>query len=378
MTNKKEMRKEEKMEIKREELLNAVRKAGLVVKGRSTIPIIDNVLIISKAGKIIVRGTDLENTISTNFDSDKEFEPIAVDPHKLVSMLSSITTEMVVIELVEGLMTLKSGKTKFNLPTMDGKEFPGLTDIDELKTLGVIKEYHLNIMNTASSYVGIDDLRPVMKCLALYVDTSTAKMRIVATDAHKLVEFTTDINSQNDIEKPLLIPGQSVKLFKKLFNKDVTIRYDNTNVYLSQDGVSVIARQSDGKYPNYKGVIPTDNPVKMTFDKSELLEALKTTGITLNVSNTIKIDVGRMDAIMSAEDLDFNYSSVVPIGVLYEGAEDKFVIGVNHKFLTQVVKDIDANEIIIEGSTPQRAMVINSSTEKYDITSLVMPVMLNE
>jgi DNA polymerase III sliding clamp (beta) subunit (PCNA family) len=52
-------------------------------------------------------------------------------------------------------------------------------------------------------------------------------------------------------------------------------------------------------------------------------------------------------------------------------------VGVNYKFLKQIVKDIDANEIKIEASQPTRAMIAHNSTEEYDLTSLIMPVMLN-
>ena len=365
------------MEIKVKELLEAVVKAGQVVKGKSTIPIVDNVLISSRDGKVFVRGTNLENTITSSFDSDVEIPKIAVDPHKLGSMLAAIKTEMVLIEFVEGLMTIQSGKTKFNLPTMDGKDFPLLDDMDELKVLGVIEKHHVNIIDKASSYVGTDDLRPVMMCVALFADASLGKLNIVATDAHKLVEYKTHFVVQDEPTKPLLVPGVSVRLLKKIFKGDITIRYDKRNVYFSEDGASMIIRQVDGKYPNYAAVIPQDNPVSMTMSKDELMEALSTVGITLNIANSIKLDVGRMEASLSAEDIDFNYGSIVPLGVLYEGTEDSFVMGINHRFLTKIIKDIDANEVKLEGSTPNRAMVIHNSTETYDLTSLIMPVMLN-
>jgi DNA polymerase-3 subunit beta len=365
------------MELKVKELLEAVKKAGQVVKGKSTIPIIENVLINSREGLIYVRGTNLENTISANFKSEVEFPSVAVDPHKLAGMLAAVKEETVTIELTEGLMTIKSGKLKFNLPTMPGDEFPAIEDVEGIKTLGVIEHKYLKYLDAASNYVGNDEIRPTMMCVALFADKSLAKMKIAATDAHKLVEYVTYLNVQDEPKDPLLIPGVSIKLLKKTFNDDITIRYNGKNVFFSQEGVSFIVRQVDGKFPNYQAVIPTDNPVSMTFDKTELLEALNTASLTINEAGTIKLDIGRMDALMSAEDLDFNYGSVIPLGVHYEGPEDNFTVGVNYKFLKQIVKDVDANEIKIEGSQPTRAMVIHNTTEDYDLTSLVMPVMLN-
>ena len=364
------------MEIKVKELLDAVKKAGQVVKSKSTIPIIENVLIYTKGDRIFVRGTDLENTISCNFDYSEEWPTVAVEPKKLGSMLASIKTEMILVEFVEGLMTIKSGKTKFNLPTMDGADFPAVDDVNDIKTLGVIEREHIGAMDTAAGYVGTDELRPVMMSVALFSDKSLGRLNVVATDAHKLVEYKMHFAVEEESEKPLLVPGVSIKLLKKTFNKEITVRYNKKNVFFSEEGVSMFVRQVDGKFPNYEAVIPKDNPVSMTFDKDELMEALSTVGITLNMANTIKLDIGRMDALISAEDLDFNYGSVVPLGVLYEGQEDHFVMGLNHRFLTKIIKDIDANEIKVEGSTPTRAMVIHNSTDKYDLTSLIMPVML--
>jgi len=140
----------------------------------------------------------------------------------------------------------------------------------------------------------------------------------------------------------------------------------------------LICRLIDEKYPDYKAVIPTENPNKLTLNRNDFLTAVKRVSITSNkTTHQIRLKIAGSELNISAEDIDFENESQEKLNCQYSGEDME--IGFNSKYLAEMIAAVDSNDLNLEMSQPNRAGVLlpAESDEGEDMLMLVMPMMLN-
>lgn len=142
--------------------------------------------------------------------------------------------------------------------------------------------------------------------------------------------------------------------------------------------MNLICRLIDEKYPDYRAVIPTENPNKLTVERADFLMAVKRVSITSNkTTHQIRLKITGSELTISAEDIDFENESQEKMTCSYEGEDME--MGFNSKYLLEMLTTMDAPQIVLELSQPNRAGVIvpaNQEAEE-DLLMLIMPMMLN-
>src|SRR5690606_14625158 len=133
---------------------------------------------------------------------------------------------------------------------------------------------------------------------------------LVATDAHKLVRYNTTHTSvsfpEEEEKTNFILPKKPSNMLKNILpkeNGDVEVKFDNKNAYFKLSNYTMICRQVEGRYPNYNGVIPKENPYKVIIDRVSLLNSLKRVSVFSNqASNLIKLDIKQNEISISAQD----------------------------------------------------------------------------
>jgi DNA polymerase-3 subunit beta len=214
----------------------------------------------------------------------------------------------------------------------------------------------------------------------VYVQLFTNSITFVATDANRLVRI-----SRNDIkpgvEESFIIPKKALSLLKSALPTDdteVSVSFNRSNAFFQFGEISLICRLIDEKYPDYKAVIPTENPNKLTIDRAELLMSVKRVSITSNkTTHQIRLKLAGSDLTISAEDIDFENEAQEKLSCSYEGEDME--IGFNSKYLLEMLTSMDALQVTLEMSQPNRAGVIVPSVQEpgEEMLMLIMPMMLN-
>ena len=133
----------------------------------------------------------------------------------------------------------------------------------------------------------------------------------------------------------------------------------------------------DERYPDYRAVIPTENPNKLSLSRLDFLNSVKRISIFGNkTTNQINIKITGSELTISAEDIDLSNEAVERLGCDYSGEDME--IGFNSKLLIEMLQNINTPEIIIELSTPNRAGIILPSTneDNENLLMLIMPMMI--
>jgi DNA polymerase-3 subunit beta len=305
---------------------------------------------------------------------------IAVSARLLLDTLKTFPDQPLTFK-TEGTNTIEiiSDQGKYDMAYFGGDEFPKAVSLPS-PSKTVIPAHILGTAISKTIFAaGNDDLRPVMS--GVFFQFSSQSLTFVATDAHKLVKYSrTDVTADQTAE--FIMPKKPLNLLKGILggsDSEVTIEYNDANAKFTFDNVVLVCRLIDGKYPNYEAVIPKENPNKLTVDRASFLNSVRRVSIfSSKTTHQIRLKMAGTELNISAEDLDFSNKADERLSCDYQG--DDMQIGFNSRFLSEMLNNLNSNDVLIEMSLPNRAGIltpIDGTDEGEQVTMLVMPVMLN-
>ena len=363
------------------QLLKQLQVLGGVINSNNTLPILDNFLFDLGEGQLKISASDLETTMSTTIDVEAdESGAIAVPARLLLETLKTFPEQPLTFVVEENnTIEISSDSGKYALAYADGAEFPKAVELESPSSTTVAGDILATAINKTIFASGNDDLRPVMS--GVFFQFSPESLTFVATDAHKLVKYVrTDVSASEVAE--FIMPKKPLTLLKNILagiDDDVTIEYNESNAKFTFDNSVLVCRLIDGKYPNYEAVIPKENPNKLTLDRGTFLNSVRRVSIfSSKTTHQIRLKMAGTALNISAEDLDFSNKADERLQCNYEG--DDMQIGFNSKFLLEMLGNLNANDVLLEMSLPNRAGIltpIDGLDDGESITMLVMPVMLN-
>lgn len=364
-------------------LMKHLQQISGVLNSSNPLPILNNFLFVVDKGTLTVSASDLESTMTTaiQLTEGKQGGKIAVPAKILLDTLKTFPEQPLTFLVDEKSLGIEivSDFGKYKLTGFDAEEFPRVPTMDGAKTLKLSASILQNAINKTLFATGNDELRPVMS--GVFFQLSKDNITFVATDAHKLVRYRrTDAKASG--EGALIVPKKPLNLLKNIMSDSeeiVNINYNESNILFQFANHSLICRLIDGRYPNYEAVIPVDNPNKLTISRSALLSSVRRVSIFSNkTTHQVRLKVAGSELQISAEDLDFANEANERLSCQYEGEDME--IGFNARFLSDMLSNLEFENVTIEMSAPNRAGILvpaNSENESEDILMLVMPVMLN-
>jgi len=362
-------------------LLKQLQILGGVINNNNTLPILDNFLFQLKKDELTVSASDLETTMSAKLKVESDSEGSIAVPARLLLETLKTFPEQPLTFVVEDNNTieLSSNHGKYALAYANGEEFPNAVELSEPSSTIIQGDVLAMAISKTIFASGNDDLRPVMS--GVFFQFSTEGLTFVATDAHKLVKYSReDVTASQAAE--FIMPKKPLNLLKGILagsETDVLIEYNESNAKFIFEDTQLICRLIDGKYPNYEAVIPKENPNKLVIDRSQFLSSVRRVSIFSNkTTHQVRLKIAGAELNISAEDIDYSNKAEERLTCSYQG--DDMQIGFNSRFLTEMLNNLNANEVQLEMSLPNRAGIltpVDGLDEGEKITMLVMPVMLN-
>ena len=362
-------------------LLKQLQVLGGVINSSNTLPILDNFLFELKDSKLTVSASDLETTMSSTLDVESDNDGSIALPARLLLDTLKTFPEQPLTFVVEDNNTVEisSNHGKYALAYADGNEFPKAVELDNPSTTTIAGDILATAIGKTIFAAGNDDLRPVMS--GVFFQFSTEGLTFVATDAHKLVKYTREDVKADQVAE-FIMPKKPLNLLKGILaanDEAVTIEYNDSNAKFTFDNSVLVCRLIDGKYPNYEAVIPKENPNKLTIDRTQFLNSVRRVSIFSNkTTHQIRLKIAGAELNISAEDIDYSNKAEERLTCDYQG--DDMQIGFNSRFLTEMLNNLNSDEVQLEMSLPNRAGIltpIDGLDTGEHVTMLVMPVMLN-
>ena len=362
-------------------LLKQLQVLGSVINSSNTLPILDNFLFELNNNELKVSASDLETTMSATLEIDSDSTGSVAVPAKLLLETLKTFPEQPLTFTVEDNNTIEisSNSGKYALAYASGDEFPKAVTLEDPSVTIVPADVLATAVSKTIFAAGNDDLRPVMS--GVFFQFSPEGLTFVATDAHKLVKYArTDVKASQVAD--FIMPKKPLNILKGILSSsdaEVKIEYNEANATFSFDNYVLTCRLIDGKYPNYEAVIPKENPNKLMIDRTQILSSVRRVAIFSNkTTHQIRLKIAGTELNISAEDIDYSNKAEERLTCDYQG--DDMQIGFNSRFLTEMLNNLQSDEIMLEMSLPNRAGILTPVDGLEDgetVTMLVMPVMLN-
>jgi len=371
-----------KFQVSSTALLKSLQRIAGVLNSSNTLPILDNFLFDVREGELVVSASDLETTMVTSMEIDaKDSIRVAVPAKLILDSLKNFPEQPLTFTVDDKTfgIEISTDNGKFKLAGHSGEEFPKTPNLDDPTRVTIDSAALTDAINYTLFATGNDELRPVMS--GVFFEFGPDHLRFVATDAHKLVRYSRS-DFKADGLASFIVPKKPLNLLKGnlgTVDGEVQIEYNEMNVRFALDGITMVSRLIDGKFPNYEAVIPAQNPNRMTIGRADILSAIRRASIYSNkTTHQVRLKLAGSELTVSAEDLDFSSDSFERLTCSYDGEDME--IGFNSRFIIDMINHLGSDEISLELSAPNRAGILkpaDGSADGEDILMLVMPVMLN-
>jgi len=274
---------------------------------------------------------------------------------------------------------ITSDNGKYKVMGENPDNFPKDPVADDTNSFTVTSSALVTAINKTLFAVSNDDLRPAMT--GVFFEMDKKGLQFVATDAHRLVRYKrTDVSCpKNDT---LIVPKKPLNLLKSAMpvnDDELTISYNSNHLFVTHGTTQLSCRLIDARFPDYKVVIPTDNPYKLTVNRTDFQGALRRVGIFSNKStNQVVLAIAGSELELTAQDVDFSFEGDERMKCRYDGED--LTIAFNAKFLIEMLSAAESGDVKMELSTPTKAGIIKPTEQEdnEELMMLVMPLMLNQ
>ena len=362
-------------------LLKQLQVLGGVINNSNTLPILDNFLFEVNEKSLTVSASDLETTMTATLTVESDDTgSIALPARLLLDTLKTFPEQPLTFTQEENnTVEISSNHGKYALAYASGDEFPKAVALEDPSKVKITGHVLATAITNTIFATGNDDLRPVMS--GVFFQFGTDGLTFVATDAHKLVKYSrTDVTADQTAE--FIMPKKPLNLLKSILagsEEEILVEYNDSNAKFTFENTELICRLIDGKYPNYEAVIPKENPNRLTIGRNQFLNSVRRVSIFSNkTTHQIRLKIAGAELNVSAEDMDYSNKAEERLTCDYQG--DDLQIGFNSRFLSEMLNNMNANDVSLEMSLPNRAGIltpIDGLEEGESVTMLVMPVMLN-
>lgn len=361
-------------------LLKQLQQISGVINSNTVLPILEDFLFEVEKNRLSVVATDLETVMKVQLDVEANGSGKVCIPAKiLVDSLKSIPDQPLTFNIDKNFgIEITSDNGKYKVMGENPDNFPKEPVADDTSSFTISSAALVTAINKTLFAVSNDDLRPAMT--GVYFEMSNDALQFVSTDAHRLVRY-----KRTDVRCPktdsMIVPKKPLTLLKSsmpLNEDELTINYNSNHLFVKHGTTQMSCRLIDARFPDYKVVIPVDNPYKLTVGKADFQGALRRVSIFSNKStNQVVVNISGSELTLAAQDIDFSFEGTERMKCQYNGED--LQIAFNAKFLIEMLNAAESDEVTIDLSTPTKAGILKPATQDdgEDLLMLVMPLMLN-
>ena len=375
-----------KLQINRDHFSSALQLVSSVVGTRKTMPILQNVLLEAKGEALHLTTTNLDLGIRCAVKANVESEGTVTLP---VKDLARIVRELADIEV--NLDT--SGGTKatittrgsvFNVVGMDSKEFPPLPELAESREFAISRTKLSSMLKSISYAQSINEERYMLK--GVFFQLSENELSLVATDGRRLAVTSEKSSNFDGLTGEFILPSMTVAELEKLpkigdqigvtftdrqaaFHMQVSGDQEENLGYV--DSIQLVSKVVEGKYPNFKQVIPKDDFNEAIIERELMQECVHRAALVSEEKVTLRIKPGEMEitgqSVMgdACESMNIDY-----------GGQDS-IVSFNPRFLLDPLKSLTLDKVVFEfrdDMSPGVFKVNPSKEESVNFLCVVMPI----
>ena len=365
--------------ITRQNLHSALAAVSASIPSKTTLPVLSHTLLETDDDGVWMSGTDLDVTVRVRVPAEVgEAGSLTAPGRKLQEITRELPDHPVEVTTHGDQIELRCGRSHFKLNGLSAEEFPSLPSVGFDEGWTVKGEQLQQLIQHTSFAVSTEESRPILN--GVLWELRSGKMRMVATNGHRLARRAIPVDSSTTVTTDLIVPPAALQQVQRLFRDEdeLVVAKSGNHLGFRAEGTEIYTRLIEGSYPNYEQVIPKDNDRHAVVDRRAFESAVRRMAvIASDQTHRIRLVFGDSSVCLNVltPDLGEGYDE---LEVVYEG--DSLEIGFNANYLLEVLRYMPTDEIKMTFKAPERAATLEPVTdeeaEPIDYLCLVMPLRL--
>lgn len=354
-------------------LFSGVQTVSKAVPSKTTMSILECILVDTRSGEIRLTANDMELGIETVIDGEIiKKGMIALDAKIFLEIVRKLPDSDITIETNDSYKTtITCEKAKFNIIGKSGEDFSFLPEIEKKDSV-MISQFTLKevIRQTIFSIADNDNNR-LMTGELFEIDNDTLK--VVSLDGHRISIRKIALKNSYD-EKKVVVPGKTLSEVSKILSgdmdKDVNLYFTDRHILFEFDRTIVVSRLIEGEYFNINQMLSSDYETKVKINKREFLDCIDRATLLVKEGDKKPVIINISDGSMELKMNSIVGSMDEEIDIAKEGKD--LVIGFNPKFLIDSLRVIDDEEVDLYMVNPKAPCFIRNAEESY--IYVILPV----
>jgi DNA polymerase-3 subunit beta len=364
-----------KLSADRETILQPLQAVIGVVERRQTMPILANVLLSARSGRLSVTATDLEvELVASAAVTVQQPGDITIPGRKFLDICRALPEKVALTISLDGeKVTVRAGRSRFTLSSLPAAEFPTVEEIHAQQALSIAQAELRRLLDQTHFSMAQQDVRYYLNGMLLETEGNT--LRAVATDGHRLALCELALESKATAAQQVIVPRKGVLELQRILGSEGTVELSiGTNHVRAQIGdIRFTSKLIDGRFPEYSRVIPASPAHILKADRDVFRHALQRTAILSNEKyRGIRLSV-KLNAVTLQAHNPEQEEAEEEIEVSYNGEE--LDVGFNVNYLLDALAAVEGTEVELGLTDANSSCLIRApgvATCKY----VVMPMRL--
>jgi len=370
-----------KFTVQRNTFLEGIQKTLSIVEKKTTMPILNNILLRTGNNKITIVATDREIGLVADYGAEiLEEGQVTVSARKLYEMIREIQGDSVQFEANEShRVTVTCQKIIYKIPGLSADDFPSvIDDRTDVKFSSMQGKFIEGLIRKTSFAMSGDEMRKNLNGVLVETldDGGKNTLRMIATDGHRLAMASADIGEAAlfKLEKGIIIPRKGLNEIKRLIEdapEEIFVGIRQGMCIVKTDSIMLRVSLVDAEYPDYRRVMPAEKGIVVQFEKDAILHALRRMSVISSERYSgviIALSEGKM--VLESTNPDVGEAKE-EIEIAYH--EKDISIGYNVKYLIDAMEVIDDETVIFEIGVGMKPGVIKSA-HNDEYVCIIMPL----
>lgn len=362
--------------IAADELRKALYRAQGIVERKTTMPILANVLMTATKSGVTVTAFDLDIGVVSEHPAEvTKPGAVTVSAKYVFDIVQNLPEAYLTIrKLQNNYAEIISGAAHFKIVGMAPEEYPKLPKEENVPLVKANGPVLLEMIKKTSFAISTDETRYILNGV-FFEPREGNKVRMVATDGHRLSLVEREIEGDYKLKSGVIIPRKGLNELKRLLDEapdaECQLGFAENSALFKKPGLTMVMRLIDGQFPEYQRVIPKEGEKQVLLPRSRFLDGLKRIALlSADKSNAVKLELSENVLRITANNPDLGEARD-ELEVAYRGAE--VTIGFNARYLMDVLSVVESDEVSFELGDEHSPGVLHMPGDR-SYTAVVMPM----
>lgn len=367
-----------KFKVDRNEFLRNLEIVSSIVPVKPVLTIISNILIDVKKDKLMLFSTDFEISLFSECECSSSGEGVFIlNAKTLVDLIKRLPDGEINFNYQNDKVTIKTKTGEYTIPTLKKEDYVDILRIDKEKLFSVDSLPLKSAIENTIFATSKDTVK--LAITGVLIEMNKKTLTLVATDSHRLAYNSINEFFEDNVSGTIIVPPKVLQILTDLISEkeQLFMGFDDKKIMFKIGKIEMWAKLIDGTYPDYKRVIPYDNDKIMILGKNNLLNALNSVNVFVNVNTKlVKFDITKNKLTILAyqnqqgegkEELDISYNDDEPL-----------TIGFNINYLMEILKRVESEKVKFKMKGEMFAVLIENEESKIGEESffIIMPLRL--